>query len=152
MNGKFELKLLSLAFGVIFSALSSGSALAESFHCKFASAANAHFTPSEFDVVVDEADQGVVIRDRQFDDLTDGPMFGEVVTSNRVRRTLVWHSPMISSSYYPTSYRRDFRLEFRLTLRRDNSSAILTYAALGFGGYSSSEIFDRAEGKCTAKK
>ncbi len=149
---KFTLKLLSLASGVVILVISCGSALAENLHCQFTRASKGHFTPRDFDVVIDPGDKGVVIHDDQFDDLMDGPMFGEIATSNRVRRTIVWHSPMISSSYYPTSYRRDFRLEFRLTLRREDNSAILTYGALGFGGYGSNEISDHAEGKCTAKK
>jgi hypothetical protein len=148
----FELKLLSLALGIVFLSISSSAALAESFHCQFSSAGKARFTPRELDIVVNDVDQTVIIYDRQFDETTHEPMFGEIVTSNHVRRTMVWHSPMISASDYPTSYGRNFALEFRLTLRKDSDSAILTHAALGFGSLSGDDIFNRAEGKCAVKK
>jgi hypothetical protein len=144
--------LKAVLWVALFVVFSGGAGFAEKLHCKFPQATSAHFIPAEFDISLDQDAGRVVVRDHQFDALSDAPMFGKISTTNQVRRTLTWFSPMITSTFYATPSKRSFVLEFRLTLPRGATSAILTYAGVGLGFYGTNEAEGRAEGQCWPSK
>lgn len=146
-EGVVFLKILGIA-GIVFLSFAANPALADRVRCNFDAAASAHFMPSQFEIEIDPVMRSAVVIDDQFDAINDGPMRGEIVTSNKKRQTIVWKSPLITPNFYRIQYNRAFNVEFRLTLPRGSSKAILTYKALQLGVYVTNPVAGTAEGTC----